>query len=248
MLAPRPTCLVALPRQGRAGAAVCVRRQERRRRRRCRPPRECAATTAGARSSVASACANRSRLEKGVPHTWFYGANITASRKGLRTVKRSPRRSKNLESRCAETVDAIASKIRPLPCRVHHLPRVPRRRRACGRPRNFAVRAGWSPAGHGICPLGPKENAMLQPHRTTTAQGQNTWGALRRVRLTVDVPPPSPDVVPIPPSPHPVPPPPALPEFPELPPEITEPVLPGKNQPVREPIVPTTSLMLGWRH
>jgi hypothetical protein len=50
----------------------------------------------------------------------------------------------------------------------------------------------------------------------------------------VDVPPPTPDIVPLPPSPHPIPPSPA-----PVPPEIIEPLKPGQNEPVREPIVPT---------
>jgi len=88
---------------------------------------------------------------------------------------------------------------------------------------------------------------MLQFHRTTTAPGRNILCALPRVWLAVDVPPPSPDVVPLPPSPHPVPLPPAIPEFPEVPPEIIDPVLPGQIEPIREPIVPITSLMRCWR-
>jgi splicing factor 3A subunit 2 len=50
---------------------------------------------------------------------------------------------------------------------------------------------------------------------------------------SVDVPPPSPDVVPLPPSPHPVPPP------EPVPPEIIEPPMPGQNAPIRDPIAPT---------
>lgn len=51
---------------------------------------------------------------------------------------------------------------------------------------------------------------------------------------SVDIPPPTPDVVPLPPSPHPIPPSPA-----PVPPEIIEPPNPGQNEPVREPILPT---------
>jgi hypothetical protein len=59
-------------------------------------------------------------------------------------------------------------------------------------------------------------------------------GEASRVRfwLNVDVPQPSPDVVPLPPSPHEVPPSPAVP------PEIVEPSFPGQNEPVREPSGP----------
>jgi hypothetical protein len=55
-----------------------------------------------------------------------------------------------------------------------------------------------------------------------------------RIRMNVDVPQPSPDVVPLPPSPHQVPP------SPVVPPEITEPTIPGQHEPVREPVGPTT--------
>jgi hypothetical protein len=48
----------------------------------------------------------------------------------------------------------------------------------------------------------------------------------------VDIPPAPPEVVPLPPSPRPVPPP------PEVPPEITDPIVPGQNVPVREPVQP----------
>jgi hypothetical protein len=51
----------------------------------------------------------------------------------------------------------------------------------------------------------------------------------------VDVPPPTPDIVPLPPSPHPTTPPSPTP----MPPEIIEPLNPGQNEPVREPIIPT---------
>ena len=47
--------------------------------------------------------------------------------------------------------------------------------------------------------------------------------------------PPAPDVVPLPPSPHPAPPP------PEVPPEVNDPVLPGQNEPIRDPVPPTTA-------
>lgn len=64
--------------------------------------------------------------------------------------------------------------------------------------------------------------------RTTPPQGQGHWPAWAWVRMHVDVPPPPPNDEPRPPSPPPVPPPPT-------PPEITEPTLPGQNEPVREP-------------
>lgn len=53
----------------------------------------------------------------------------------------------------------------------------------------------------------------------------------------VDIPQPTPDVVPLPPSPHPMPPPLDMP--PEMPPEINEPPAPGGNPPVGDPIGPT---------
>ena len=62
------------------------------------------------------------------------------------------------------------------------------------------------------------------------------------VWMHVDVPQPSPDVVPLPPSPHPVPP------APPLPPEITDPMLPGQNVPVQEPFRPTPWSINGWLH
>lgn len=57
--------------------------------------------------------------------------------------------------------------------------------------------------------------------------------ALRLVLgLSVDVPQPAPDVVPLPPSPHPVPPSPATP------PEVKEPPMPGQA-PVIDPVAPS---------
>jgi hypothetical protein len=53
---------------------------------------------------------------------------------------------------------------------------------------------------------------------------------------SVDIPPPTPDVVPLPPSPHPLPP---SPSPAPVPPEIIEPPNPGQHEPVREPILPT---------
>ncbi len=49
----------------------------------------------------------------------------------------------------------------------------------------------------------------------------------------VEVPQPAPDVVDLPPSPHPVPTP------PPRPPEINDPIQPGQNVPIRDPMVPT---------
>ena len=51
----------------------------------------------------------------------------------------------------------------------------------------------------------------------------------------VEMPPLVPDGVPLPPSPHPVPPP------IDVPPEITDPVLPGELEPIRDPLPPTTA-------
>ena len=61
--------------------------------------------------------------------------------------------------------------------------------------------------------------------------------------VATDIPAPQPDVVPLPPSPHPVPPPPATP------PEVQDPVLPGQNEPVRDPVPPeaTAHPALGMR-
>ncbi|MES2960570.1 MAG: hypothetical protein V4792_20445 [Pseudomonadota bacterium] len=50
--------------------------------------------------------------------------------------------------------------------------------------------------------------------------------------MATDIPAPEPNVVPLPPSPHPVPPAPATP------PEVQDPVLPGQNEPVRDPVPP----------
>ena len=51
----------------------------------------------------------------------------------------------------------------------------------------------------------------------------------------VEMPQPTPDVVPLPPSPHPVPPP------IDVPPEVIDPVLPGELEPIRDPLPPTTA-------
>lgn len=50
--------------------------------------------------------------------------------------------------------------------------------------------------------------------------------------ISMHVPQPSPNVVPLPPSPHPVPP------QPPVPPEIIDPVPPGGNEPVYDPVEP----------
>ena len=67
----------------------------------------------------------------------------------------------------------------------------------------------------------------------------SAWETWERVWTSVDVPQPSPDIVPLPPSPHPIPP------SPVLPPEINEPTLPGQNEPVREPGLPAPWSMNG---
>ena len=54
----------------------------------------------------------------------------------------------------------------------------------------------------------------------------------RQLRLSVEVPQPPPDTVPLPPSPHPAP----SPQ--PLPPEINEPPMPG-HEPVIDPLVPS---------
>ena len=77
-----------------------------------------------------------------------------------------------------------------------------------------------------------------------TPRTRTTRSDAAPVRLGgVDVPQPAPDVVPLPPSPHPVPaPPPQPPEIPErFPDRITDPYLPGQNEPVGEPVVPSTT-------
>ncbi len=73
--------------------------------------------------------------------------------------------------------------------------------------------------------------------RTPTLHGPGPWLAWAGVGLSVNVPQPPPDVVPLPPSPQPMPPQPALP------PEITDPALPGQNQPVRDPTEAVAALM-----
>ena len=77
----------------------------------------------------------------------------------------------------------------------------------------------------------------------TTVHRSRLYGPACSIRarawMHVDVPQPSPDIVPLPPSPHPIPPSPALP------PEITEPTLPGQNEPVREPGLETPWPMNG---
>ena len=88
------------------------------------------------------------------------------------------------------------------------------------------------------------EHLRGMPHTQTTRFDGAT------VRLGgADVPQPAPDVVPLPPSPHPVPaPPPQPPEIPMPSPDrITDPFLPGQNEPVGEPVVPsTTPLRVLW--
>ena len=67
----------------------------------------------------------------------------------------------------------------------------------------------------------------LQPTSCLRPSGSSQW-------LSVGIPQPPPDTWPLPPASHPVPPSPAVP------PEITEPTLPGQNEPVREPTEPPT--------
>lgn len=55
------------------------------------------------------------------------------------------------------------------------------------------------------------------------------------------IPAPRPEVVPLPPSPHPVPPPPATP------PEVRDPLLPGQNEPVRDPVPEAAVYSTLWR-
>jgi hypothetical protein len=58
-------------------------------------------------------------------------------------------------------------------------------------------------------------------------------------RLSVDIPQPAPDVIPLPPTPHPRQTPDTPAEIgPAHPPEVIEPSLPGEHAPVRDPIVP----------
>jgi len=91
--------------------------------------------------------------------------------------------------------------------------------------------------GHGVCHRSSMKTTPHQFSRTTPPQGLVDWASWARTWLSVDVPQPSPDVVPLPPSPYPVPPPPSLP------PGITDPILPGQNEPVRDPTVPITLKM-----
>lgn len=78
------------------------------------------------------------------------------------------------------------------------------------------------------------EITLPQFVRAAPPQGLDWAAACPPAWLTVDVPQPAPDVVPLPPSQHPVPPP------ADQPPEITEPIMPGQHQPVGDPTVPFT--------
>lgn len=83
---------------------------------------------------------------------------------------------------------------------------------------------------------------MTQICRRMPLHGLDHWPAWARVWLNVEVPQPFPGDEPLPPPPDPVPP------SQEPPPGITEPTLPGQNEPVREPTVPSTLTMFGCLH
>ncbi len=85
--------------------------------------------------------------------------------------------------------------------------------------------------------------SFMTPSLARAVDAVCTFHASRLAMQAVDVPQPTPDVVPTPPTPHPTPAPGTPQEIPPLeqPPEIIEPPEPGQHVPVRDPMVPGAS-------